>query len=219
MQPYVDQRGMYVEPFVGGSAVISTIRAPVRIGADRNIALINMWVELANGWEPPTNVSEEMYARVKDTKDQGDPLTAFIGFGCSFAGKWFGGYARGGENRNYAANARSSLKRKLKGLANVQWIACDYRQLQIPKHAVIYCDPPYAGTTQYGAVEPFVWAEFWNWCIVRFNMGNIIFISEYHAPPTFREFRVISTKTDIRTKKNDKEERLEKLFVPEHFGR
>lgn len=219
IQPYINQRGIYVEPFVGGAAVMSIIKAPIRIGADSNIALINMWQELSDGWEPPSEVSEEMYSRVKEHKDQGDPLTAFIGFGCSFAGKWFGGYARGRKDRNYAKNARSSLKRKLKGLINVQWVACDYRQIQIPKGAVIYCDPPYAGTTQYGAVEPFVWSEFWNWCTARFNAGNIIFISEYTAPPTFREFMVIPTKTDIRTKKNGKEERVEKLFVPKYFGR
>ena len=160
LTPLAIQRGVYVEPFVGGAAVMSAVSAPVRIASDSNVALISMWTALAAGWSPPEDISEATYASVKAAADIHDPLTAFVGFGVSFAGKWFGGYARdggdyikarGGEGRNYAAAAASSLRKKMRGLEGVQWIAGDYRSCPTPHGAVIYCDPPYAGTTQYSA--------------------------------------------------------------------
>ena len=211
--PLAAQRGTYVEPFVGGAAVMSVVPAPVRIASDSNVALITMWAALASGWRPPEYVSEAAYADIKAAADPEDPLTAFVGFGVSFAGKWFGGYARGGVGRNYAANAASSLRKKMRGLEGVWWKAGDYRDCPTPRHAVIYCDPPYAGTTQYGAVAPFSWPEFWAWCLAKHAAGNAVFVSEYAAPETFRAVLTIPVKTDIRTTANGKEPRLEKLFV------
>lgn len=52
MQTEINRRGVYVEPFVGGSSVISKVKAPIRIGADINEALINMYKALANGGFP-----------------------------------------------------------------------------------------------------------------------------------------------------------------------
>jgi DNA adenine methylase len=214
MAPAIQQRGSYVEPFVGGAAVMSLVECPERIGGDANRALITMWRFLAQGWEPPTHVTEAEYQAVQRAKDENDPMTAFVGFGCSFAGKWFGGYARGGKDRNYAANAASSPRRKQKGLAGVQWVAGDYRACPTPFGAVIYCDPPYAGTTQYGAVPPFDWPTFWTWCQEKVNQGHMVFVSEYAAPTGFTEILTVRTQTDIRTRENGKETRLEKLFVP-----
>lgn len=222
MRREVEARGAYVEPFVGGGAMMAAQPAQVRIGNDANRALITMWRYLADGWAPPTDVSEAEYAAVKAANDDSDPLTAFVGFGCSFAGKWFGGYARGGSGRNYAANAASSLKKKAAGLSGVQWVAGDYRACPTPAGAVIYCDPPYAGTTGYGAVAAFDWVPFWEWCLSKHAEGFAVFISEYAAPDTFRAAYEISTKTDIRTKAaNGQEPRIERLFVPANapYGR
>ena len=43
---------------------------------------------------------------------------SFVGFGCSFAGKWFGGYARSNDKRNYAKMAKNSLNKKIINLYN-----------------------------------------------------------------------------------------------------
>ena len=214
MRPYVVERGAYVEPFVGGASMMALQPAAVRVGGDANEALINMWRALATGWTPPEVVTEAMYADVKRRQDVKDPLTAFIGFGVSFAGKWFGGFARGGAGRNYAANAASSLRKKMRGLSGVTWHSGDYRTVPLPPRAVIYCDPPYAGTTQYGAVGAFEWDSFWRWCNARHAEGFAVFVSEYTAPPFFRVALEIATKTDIRTAANGKESRIERLFVP-----
>jgi DNA adenine methylase len=55
------------------------------------VTLARAWL---NGWRPPAEVSEQLYREVKARKDPTDPLTAFVGFGCSYGGKWFAGYAR-----------------------------------------------------------------------------------------------------------------------------
>jgi DNA adenine methylase len=214
MRPYVASRGGYVEPFVGGAAMLAAQTAPVRIGGDANVALITMWQALADGWVPPERITEEEYSDASRRRNPSDPLTAFIGFGSSFAGKWFGGYARGGENRNYAANAASSLRKKARGLDGVRWYAGDYQTCPTPSRAVIYCDPPYAGTTQYGAVGAFNWDDFWGWCLIKHAEGHAVFVSEYAAPASFRVAFEIPTKTDIRTAANGKQLRIERLFVP-----
>jgi DNA adenine methylase len=79
---------VYLEPFVGGGWVLQEMTGE-RIASDGNIALIAMYKALQDGWIPPNEVSEELYRTylVKSkTPDNSDPLTAFIGFGCSFGG-------------------------------------------------------------------------------------------------------------------------------------
>ncbi len=213
MAPAVARRGVYWEPFVGAASVLAATTAARRLASDSNSALINMWRALAAGWEPPGEVTEDTYKAVRLALNPDDPMTAFVGFGTSFAGKWFGGYARGGVG-NYAATAVSSLRRKMKTLQGVEWASGDYREIEPPVGAVIYCDPPYQGTTQYSAVAPFSWDAFWAWCLERHAAGNIVFISEYAAPSDFVPSLEITTKTAIRTAVAGKEIRLERLFVP-----
>lgn len=213
LNPIIARYGAYVEPFVGGASMMAATSAIVRTGGDANVALITMWRALCDGWIPPTIVTEEMYKQINETRDDNDPMTAFVGFGCSFAGKWFGGYARGGMNRNYAANAASSIRKKLTNLRDVRWYAGDYRTCPIDYPSVIYCDPPYTGTTQYAATESFDWDVFWDWCLARHHDGHAVFVSEYTAPPTFQKIREITTKTDIRCA-TGKETRRECLFCP-----
>lgn len=211
--PFVIERGQYAEPFVGGASVLVEIEAPKRIASDYNIALITMWEHLANGWEPPENVSEEEYEKLKEDKDPANPLTAFAGFGASFSGKWFGGYARGSNNRNYAKSARNALRKKIERLRNVQWVASPYQDCPIPERSVIYCDPPYENTTQYGGTPPFAWLDFWEWCRVKQRESHIVFVSSYNAPSDFNCVLEVPTKLDIRTTRG-RENRIERLFTP-----
>ena len=53
-----------------------------------------MWKALQQGWEPPDLVTFEDYEYVRAHQDENPALTAFVGFGCTFGAKWFGGYAR-----------------------------------------------------------------------------------------------------------------------------
>jgi DNA adenine methylase len=201
----------YCEPFVGGGSIISKINNKYRVASDINLPLINMYKALSDGWLPPAKVSEEEYISVKSLNNPNDPLTAFVGFGLSFSGKYFGGYARDNKGRNYASNAANSLLKKMKGMVGVEWHHCDYRECPIPLNSVIYCDPPYKGTTQYGRIPKFDWDLFWDWCRMKQQNGHEVLVSEYSGPEDFEVVSEIQTKLDIRPKdKNSK--RVEKVF-------
>lgn len=211
MTPDILALGVYVEPFVGGASVMSAQPHGVRIASDANMALVSMWYALSQGWVPPSEVSEETYRRYSLSRDDCDPMTAFVGFGCSFAGKWFGGYARNGRGDNYAAAAASSLRRKMLGLRGVQWSCGDYESVQIPTGSVVYCDPPYRGTTQYGATGEFDSDRFWSWARRASLAGNKVFVSEYSAPAGFEVVLEVATSTEVRTR-NGRDARVERLF-------
>ncbi len=77
------------------------------------------------------------------------------------------------------------LLERLENKNRLQLYSMDYRQIEIPKGAVVYCDPPYAGTAEYkeGA---FNHAAFWEWVRVQ-SKSNPVYISEYSAPPDFKK--------------------------------
>lgn len=172
---------LYWEPFVGGASVIARMgdHGP-RIGSDANEALITLYRAMQNGWEPPESLGEEEYRRLKEAKDPADPLTAFAGFGCSFGGKWFGGYARS-RGTNFVSVAKRSLLAKAKACGTVDWQCRAYNDTPAPAGALIYCDPPYSGTTGYGAAGPFDSSAFWRWAEAA-SERSVVLVSEYEAP-------------------------------------
>lgn len=212
IQPKRDQ--LWVEPFVGGGwvAVESAKYVDRLLLADRHTELIVLWQALYAGWVPPAHISEAEYQQFKVG---GEPhIRAFVGFGCSFGGKFFGGYARG-EQRNWAAEASRSLVKKITVIRQCQevtWYATRYHRLQLPsKPCTIYCDPPYIGTTKYQ--WPFSHKKFWAWADKQAEAGHAIYVSEYKAPAHWRAAAEFQTKTDMNTA-NGKEPRLERLWVP-----
>lgn len=219
---------VYWEPFVGGAWIMHKIAdSGPRIASDVCGPLIAMYQSLQAGWVPPTNVDELDYMLAKLGVCL--PATqAFIGFGCSFAGKWFGGFARGGHGadaktassslarkmqRNYAVNASSSssLHRKSTGMSNVRFEHWDYRAAPPIRGALIYCDPPYSGTTGYAAAPRYDHNDFWAWCDDQ-SKHNTVLVSEYTAPAHWIPVLQIPTRTDIRNAKGELEKRTEKVF-------
>jgi DNA adenine methylase len=201
---------VYVEPFVGGAWVAARIsQGTGRMLYDANQPLITMYQALQNGWEPPDTVSEAEYAAAKAGNCTPE-LQAFIGFGCSFAGKWFGGYARDSLDRNYAAIAKRSLRKKLPTLFTANFACADYRTLT-PVECLVYCDPPYKGTTQYGAVGNFDSDKFWD-TVREWSLSNTVLVSEYSAPNDFDCVWEVETKTSIRCADGNVSKRTEKLF-------
>jgi DNA adenine methylase len=198
----------YLEPFVGGAWVLQEMSG-TRTASDANISLITMYKCLQTGWLPPEEVTEEMYAEYKTKQDPNDPLTAFIGIGCSFGGKWFGGYARQ-RGYNFAAGGRRALQKQLPLIRDVKFMPCDYTEHE-PENMLIYCDPPYANTTSYTACEKFDSNTFWKF-MRRWSRNNTVFISEYSAPDDFECVLEIPTKTVIRDSNNRPIQATEKLF-------
>jgi DNA adenine methylase len=200
---------LYIEPFVGGCNMIDKITGK-RIGNDFHHPLIEMWKALQNGWIPPEFISKEEYYYIKENQESLDPaLVGFAGFLCSFGGKWWGGYAFNKKNDNYAARGRRVLLKQIKLLKDVEFMNYNYINLPIENNSIIYCDPPYKGTTKYS--NNFNHEEFWEWCRNISKKNNKIYISEYNAPKDFILLKEIKHKTILD--KNSNYIRVEKLFL------
>ncbi len=205
----------YWEPFVGSAWILSKIKGVgPNYASDANGHLIAMWQALQGGWDPPSVVSEELYKDIQDDQASYPPeLVAFVGFGCSFGGKWFGGYARG-EGRNWAAEAKDSLRKKIARCQPITFFHADFISCQPPQRdMVIYCDPPYQYTTGYRNVPAWNPSAFWERVQFLSREGHTIVISEYHAPSWLSLVLEMETKTNLRTKKEGRANRTERLFV------
>lgn len=216
----------WVEPFCGSCSIIQEVNNP-RLAADNNYYLIQLLEWIEKGWIPPDNVSEEEYQKIK--KDIKDGFVAyscspwyyayvgFVGFCCSFSGKFWGGYARGNDNkgkpRNYCMEQKKNIMRQAPKLKGIEFRCCNYKDLIIPPNSLVYADPPYLGTTKYSTSKGFEHNEFWDWCRKQYSLGHTLFISEYVAPPDFICVwqKKIYSSLDLKGGKDN----VEKLFVPE----
>lgn len=137
------------EPFCGGLSM-SVALGGRGIVSDAHPALISLYQAVMAGWDPPESLSEEEYRSARALHD-GDPRKAFAGFGCSFGGKWFGGYARS-TGRDFASSCRRVL---LEQIDDIRSRGCAIQQINFlsiephPTDLVLYLDPPYRGTTGY----------------------------------------------------------------------
>ena len=202
----------WVEPFVGGANMIDKVEGK-RIGSDFNEYVISLFTGIQNGFMPPNEVSEEEYKQARLNRVV-TPLVSFIGFGCSYSGKWFGGYARGntnkGQPRNYCLESKKNILKQSENLKGVEFIHSSYQNLQIPSNSLIYCDPPYEGTTKYK--DGFSHAEFWEWCRTKTKEGHQVFISEYNAPSDFKSIYSKEVNSSL-TKDTGSKKANEQLFV------
>jgi DNA adenine methylase len=182
------RRETYIEPFLGGAGVLLHL-APHFINvraSDAHKDLVLMWQAVQSGWMPPTLVSEEEYKALRHA----DPsaLRGFVGFNCSFGGKWFGGYARSKKNpqpgdvaRNYAELASKSIATTGRVIAHASIAAMTYDRVDLNGRDVVYADPPYAGTTGY-STGAFDSCRFWEAMSTWSERGADVFVSEYAAP-------------------------------------
>ena len=201
----------WVEPFVGGANMIDKVKGK-RIGADFNEYVISLFTGIQNGFIPPNTVTEDEYRNARLNRLV-TPLVSFIGFGCSYSGKWFGGYARGntskGEPRNYCLESKNNILKQSKNLNGVKFINCSYQDLEIPENSLIYCDPPYEGTTRYK--DGFDHLDFWEWCRQKSKEGHQVFVSEYNAPDDFECLWQKEVNNSL-TKNTGAKKGVEKLF-------
>lgn len=206
----IDKDTPFVSLFCGSCAIESKLQTDIKILNDKHPYLIAMWQALQNGWMPPDVVTKEEYYRVKSNMDENPALTGFVGFGCSFGGKWWGGYAKDKRGDDYCGQAKRGLLKDLSGVVNATFTCLDYKDVEIPDGAVVYCDPPYANTTGY-TLGQFDTNEFWDY-VRQLSKRCGVYISEESAPD---DFECIWSKEKVRTlEKNDNVGRVkvEKLF-------
>lgn len=85
----------------------------------------------------------------------------------------------------------------------------DYQEFK-PQGCVIYCDPPYGDTKEYGNAKEFDRPIFWQ--IMReWSRNNVVLISELKAPEDF--ITVWEREVDRSMKAKEHFRATEKLFV------
>jgi len=188
----------WVEPFVGGANMIDKVQGK-RIGADVNPYLIDALIAIRDCViDLPKNnkeFTEENYKELR--KNDNYKHKGYAGFAFSYSGKWLGGWRRYGFNkRDYVNESYKNAINQSPLLQGVRLVNESYLDLQIPENSLIYCDPPYEGTTKYK--DGFNHTEFWDWCRQKAKEGHIIFVSEYNAPNDFKcvwEKKIVSSLT------------------------
>ena len=181
------ETSLYLEPFVGGANVIDKIQCRKKIGCDVHKQLISLLKQAQNDVSVfPESISEEEYINVKNNKEQyPDWYVGLVGFTATFGNKYFGGFARNKKGTDYSRTAINTIKKQSKLLKEIDFYNTSFLGIDPQKisNAVIYCDPPYRGTTKY-KTDPFPYEDFYAWC-KELSKNNIVLISEYNMPEEF----------------------------------
>lgn len=169
----------FIDLFCGGLSMTAYSPHTVRVANDVNPALITLYRKWQYGWRPSVGtVTKDEWVRIKEINDPDDPMTALVGFGCSWGGKWGSGFAK--NDRRWAGpgdafgTACRSIDRKMSG-PPIDFRCGSYTDVELRPGDLVYCDPPYRGTTEYKGVAPFDFDVFLDWCE---NQGGV-FVSEY----------------------------------------
>ena len=192
-----DKNSIYFEPFCGSCAVGKHLKDK-RIFSDFNPYLISLWNAVVHdNWVPPDFVDEETYQARKLLIGKPEEI-GFCGV-TSFGGKWFRGYPRNKEGSSYyfLGSKKSLLKDRLL-LLKAEFKHSSYHLLEIPDGSLVYCDPPYRGTTDYFCA--FNHFFFWKW-VRKLSQRCIVYISEKTAPRDFEAVLTFEKDDSLRNKR------------------
>jgi DNA adenine methylase len=202
----------YIEPFCGSLGVtVHMVDDYKCYVSDIHKDLILLWKEVKNGtFKYPKSVSKRTWLKYKNDPHP-SAVKAFVGFGCSFGGKWFESYAES-KDRSFCNECTNSIKRIDSNIRKLKSVKhCSYEKWDTPKLRgyLIYCDPPYEDTSKYTSVDDFNSMKFWD--IIRvWSKHNIVIVSEYKAP---KDFKCIWKKEKVTTWGKQKNVVIEKLFI------
>lgn len=197
------------DPFCGGLSVSRELAKihPCGLVSDACLPLIVLYKAIRNGWKPPLNITADIYRVAKRLPDT-EPLKAFCGFGCSFGGKWFGGFCPPGIEYSKACNYRGTMRDKAKATAkalerdmwylNMASFKCtsffDIEPRANLGYKYIYCDPPYRNTQGYDATDNFDHNLFWDYCLDWSSVGVKVFVSELQCPLRKSQYELVWSK-------------------------
>lgn len=215
-----DSRVFY-EPFVGACNIIPHLDADEYYCSDLNPYIIALWQALQNGWEPPTSVTPEDHQYAKANMDSLPPeYVAFVGFACSFAGTFFGGYARNRRGDDYAKAGRDGLLRKIEKMGSkfytIKFSVSDYRCVDYKPESVAYFDPPYRGRRGY-KVGAFDSDELWRFTRTLNSRGVVTLTSEYTLDEGYIDVLNRAYVTGVRDKQNKTIPVIERLGVSKDY--
>ena len=144
-----------------------------------------------------------------------DWYTGAVGFLASYNGRFFDGgysgaaYEKDNTTRNYYDESKRNLEKQAPDILDVTFRYDDYTTLGC-SDCVIYCDPPYKSTKQYGTSKDFDHDKFWGW-VREMSKRNIVLVSEHIAPDDFDCIWQQEILRTINTTKRTKT--IEKLFI------
>ena len=195
----------YFEPFVG---LCGTMRwwadyPGKRIANDSNQDIILLLKSLQKEWNPPVMTREEYM-----TQKSSSQHSALRGYASlhSYRGMIFAGYD-GGHRQGHVGRSLVKLTPLIKG---VRFLPPGSYERFRSKKFIIYCDPPYKGTTSYRGQVKFDSEKFWE--IMRlWSKDNLVFISESIAPDDFEIVWSRVNRCQVSTNKG--KARTENLYV------
>lgn len=226
----------FYEPFVGGANIVSRMKGE-RWASDNNPYLVAYYQAMQNDWLPPEFLSKEVYDNMRKNPLEYPPeLVGYVGHGYSFGAKWFGSYSAREDNATFR---KEQLKKNVKKwgeghkngrcsgnsahlrareryfklhplLKGVHFLSLNYWELEIPDGSMVYCDPPYADTTQAYFSTEFDSAAFWSWAEDLSERCDV-YVSEYKAPPSWESVWQKEVPSTLASTSNSKK-RIETLW-------
>ena len=203
----------WIEPFVGGANMIDKVPSSFqRIGIDYNphtIAALIAVRDLVNNL--PNKLTEREYKELKG--EEPEPIKSWLRFVASFGGKFDNGYARekGSDETTFIGYGKRNAQKQSPNIQGVKFITGSYAYYIDFENCLIYCDPPYKGTTPY-KTGSFDHLNFWKWCR-KMSKTNSVFISEYSAPEDFTSIWEGEVKTNFASQRGEATHKaVEKLF-------
>ena len=79
-------------------------------------------------------MNNPQYVKIKDNQNEDMGLAGFVGFGCSYGGKWWGGLAREHRGDDFCKTPKASLMRDFEGVKTATFLCGDYRDVEIPQN-------------------------------------------------------------------------------------
>jgi len=191
LKEFVSDTKGYIEPFCGALGVMRHMSEYNCYASDGCKDLIMLWKEVQEDKFEKPEMTEEKWEELKESKIP-SALRAYAGFGCSFGGQWFKGYAQKySKVRNYNDSTYNGIQKIKHNIKKVKFSHRDYKKhhKKIENGGyLIYCDPPYTNSFQNhkGSTHGFDHQEFWNTMRKWTRWGNIVVVSERSAPKDFK---------------------------------
>lgn len=231
----------YIEPFCGGANMLQFVEGDRR-GSDVNDCLVSCLSALSSGWEPPKEITRELYNKCREKYNSGmysrreKRLIGYVGINGSYGGRYYdGGYAgitqtKCGKERNYPLEAYNNVMKQVPYIKGCKFSSGSYElygltsederyseDFKLTSSSIIYCDPPYTNTKEYIEAKKsgFDSDQFWEWCRKMVKEGHSVIISEYVAPDDFICIWEKGVTSSLRSNGVIKEAKIstEKVFI------